>query len=103
MRAVNNELLSQFAYKELTINEGIADDARLIKSASHLRSKEQLKEEKKISETPEGKLDKSDPATLLNALVIWSRTGRLKMIFRTMVSKSMLPLMFGMGLSLPRR
>jgi IS5 family transposase len=59
MRAVNNELLTQFASKGLTINEGIAVDARLVKSASHPRSKEQLKEEQKIRETPEGKLDKS--------------------------------------------
>ena len=41
------------------INEGIAVDARLVKSASHPRSKEKLEEEKKIRETPEGKLDKT--------------------------------------------
>jgi IS5 family transposase len=59
MRAVNNELLSQFASKGLAINEGIAVDARLVKSASHPRSKERLEQEKKTSETPEGKLDKT--------------------------------------------
>jgi IS5 family transposase len=59
MRAVNNELLSQFASKGLSINEGIAVDARLIQSASHPRSKEKLEEEKKIRESPEGKLDKN--------------------------------------------
>lgn len=59
MRAVNNEILSQFAAKGLTINEGIAVDARLVQSASHPRSKEKLEEEKKIRETPEGKLDKT--------------------------------------------
>lgn len=48
MRAVNNELLSQFASKGLTINEGVAVDARLVQSASHPRSKETLEEEKKI-------------------------------------------------------
>ncbi len=58
MRAVNNELLSQFAAKGLTINEGVSVDARLVQSASHPRSKEKLKEEKTIRETPEGKLDK---------------------------------------------
>jgi IS5 family transposase len=57
MLAVNNELLSQFAAKGLTINEGVAIDARLVESASHPRSKEKLEEEKKIRETPEGKLD----------------------------------------------
>jgi IS5 family transposase len=59
MRAVNNELLSQFASKGLTINEGIAVDARLVQSASHPRSKEKLEEERKNRETPEGKLDKA--------------------------------------------
>jgi IS5 family transposase len=59
MRAVNNELLSQFASKGLAINEGMAVDARLVKSASHPRSKEKLTEEKKIRETPGGKLDKT--------------------------------------------
>jgi len=59
MRAVNNELLSQFAAKGLTINEGVAVDARLVQSASHPRSKEKLEEEKKIRETPAGKLDKN--------------------------------------------
>jgi transposase, IS5 family len=59
MRAVNNELLSQFASKGLAINEGIAVDARLVQSASHPRSKQKLEEEKKISETPEGRLDKT--------------------------------------------
>lgn len=58
MRAVNSELLAQFAAKGLTINEGVAVDARLVKSASHPRSKEKLEEEKKIKETPAGKLDK---------------------------------------------
>ena len=58
MRLINNELLSQFAAKGLTINEGIAIDARLVKSASHPLSKEKLEEEKKKRETPEGKLDK---------------------------------------------
>jgi len=32
---INHELLSQFASKGLTINEGIAIDARLVQSASH--------------------------------------------------------------------
>ena len=58
MRMINHELLSQFAAKGLTINEGIAIDARLIKSASHPISKKKLKEEKQKRATPEGKLDK---------------------------------------------
>lgn len=59
MRAVNNELLSQFASKGLTINEGVAIDARLVQSASHPRRKEKLEEEKKIREAPKGNLDKT--------------------------------------------
>jgi len=59
MRAVNNELLSQLASKELYINEGVAVDARLVQSASNPISKEKLEEEKKKRETPEGKLDKN--------------------------------------------
>jgi IS5 family transposase len=59
MRLVNNELLSQFATKGLTINEGIAIDARLVQSASRPISEEKLKEERQKRETPEGQLDKT--------------------------------------------
>jgi len=55
---INHELLSQFADKGLTINEGIAIDARLVQSASHPMGKEKLKEEKQKRETPAGKLNK---------------------------------------------
>ena len=58
MRLINHELLSQFASRGLTINEGIAVDARLVQSASHPISKEKLEEGKKKRETPEGQLDK---------------------------------------------
>ncbi|MDD5723419.1 MAG: IS5 family transposase [Syntrophales bacterium] len=58
MRMINHELLSQFASKGLTINEGIAIDARLIQSASHPISTEKLKEERQKRQTPEGKRDK---------------------------------------------
>jgi IS5 family transposase len=59
MRMINHELLTQFASKGLTINEGVAIDARLVKSASHPLSQKKLEEEKKKRETPEGKLDKN--------------------------------------------
>ena len=59
MRMINHELLSQFASRGLTINEGIAVDARLVKSASHPLSQKKLDEERKKSETLEGKLDKN--------------------------------------------
>jgi transposase, IS5 family len=58
LRMINNELLNQFAARGLTINEGIAIDARLVQSASHPLSQKKLDEEKKKKETPEGKLDK---------------------------------------------
>ena len=59
MRMINHELLSQFAAKGLTINEGIAIDARLVQSASHPLSQKNLEGKKGKRETPEGKLDKN--------------------------------------------
>jgi len=59
MRMINHERLSQFASKGLTINEGVAIDARLVKSASHPLSTEKLKEEKQKRDTPKGKVDKT--------------------------------------------
>jgi IS5 family transposase len=58
MVKINSCLLLQFHKHGLSINQGIAVDARLVKSASRPVSKEQLKEIKKQAETPEGKLDK---------------------------------------------
>jgi IS5 family transposase len=62
MRMINHELLSQFAAKGLTINEGIAIDARLVQSASHPLSNEILQKEKAKSKTPQGKVDKNGKA-----------------------------------------
>ena len=62
MRMINNELLNQFASKGLTINEGIAIDARLVQSASHPITKEKLKKEKQKRGTPAGKLNKNGGA-----------------------------------------
>lgn len=45
MKLINNELLSQFASRGLTINEGIAIDARLVQSASRPLSEEKLEKE----------------------------------------------------------
>jgi hypothetical protein len=42
----NHELLTQFASLGLTINEGIAIDARLVQSASRPLSEDKLKEDK---------------------------------------------------------
>ncbi len=59
MDQINSEILRQFEKQGLTINEGIAIDARLVKSANHPISNEQIKEFKEKMNTPEGKLDKN--------------------------------------------
>ena len=59
MDQINSEILLQFERQGLTINEGIAVDARLVKSASHPISNEQIKEHKDKKDTPESKLDKN--------------------------------------------
>ena len=59
MDQINSEILRQFEKQGLTINEGIAVDARLVKSASHPISNDQIKELIDKRNTPEGKLDKN--------------------------------------------
>jgi hypothetical protein len=59
MTWINNEVLQQFSRKGLTINEGIAIDARLIESASRPLSEEELEERKEKRTTPEGQVDKN--------------------------------------------
>jgi hypothetical protein len=58
MKAINHELLSQYSPRGLIINEGIAIDARLVRSASHPIIEDMLKEQRIKRETPEGCLDK---------------------------------------------
>jgi IS5 family transposase len=59
MRKLNSLVLQEFAKRGLSINEGIAVDARLVKSASKPMSQEGLKELKEKRETPEGNVDKN--------------------------------------------
>ena len=59
MIKLNNEVLQGFEKKGLSINEGIAVDARLVKSASRPMSNDNLRKLKDKSNTPEGKLDKN--------------------------------------------
>jgi len=59
MNKINNAVLQQFAQKGLTINEGVAIDARLVHSASHPISNKEIKKQRDHRETPEGKLDKN--------------------------------------------
>lgn len=56
---INSEILQQFESKGLTINEGIAIDARLVKSASRPISNEQIEKLREERKTPEGNLDKN--------------------------------------------
>ena len=59
MIQINSELLKQFHRYGLSINKGVAVDARLVKSASKPKSKDRLEEIKEHALTPEGKLDKN--------------------------------------------
>ena len=59
MIQINSALLKQFHQLGLSINEGVAVDARLVKSTSRPVSNKKRKELIKESETPEGKLDKN--------------------------------------------
>jgi len=58
MDQINSAILRQFQQKGLVINEGVAIDARLVKSASRPVSNSKLKELREKHNTPEGKLDK---------------------------------------------
>ena len=59
MDQLNSEILRQFEGQGLTINEGVAVDARLVKSASRPLSNDQLKELREKANTPDGKVDKN--------------------------------------------
>ena len=59
MDQINSEILRQFESQGLTINEGIAIDARLVQSASRPISNDKIKELKEKTNTPEGTLDKN--------------------------------------------
>ena len=59
MDQINSEILRQFENQGLSINEGIAVDARLVKSASHPISNDQIKQLKEKRNTPEGNVDKN--------------------------------------------
>jgi len=59
MIKINSEVLKQFDKEGLSINEGIAIDARLVQSASRPTSNDEIKKLKEKKESPEGKLDKN--------------------------------------------
>ncbi len=55
MIKLNNLVLQEFAERGLSINEGIAVDARLVASASKPLSNDEIKREKEKRNSPEGK------------------------------------------------
>ncbi len=57
MVQINSVLLKQFYQQGISINKGVAVDARLVKSASKPISKKKIKVLKEKQDTPEGKLD----------------------------------------------
>ena len=59
MDQINSAILRQFEQRGLNINEGVAIDARLVKSASRPVSNNKIKELRDKHNTPEGKLDKN--------------------------------------------
>ena len=59
MDQINSEILRQFESQGLTTNEGIAVDARLVKSASRPISNDKIKQARDKHNTPDGKLDKN--------------------------------------------
>jgi len=59
MDQINSEILRQFENQGLTINEGIAVDARLVKSASRPINNNEIEKLKEKKKTPEGKMDKN--------------------------------------------
>ena len=59
MDQINSEILRQFEAQGLSINEGIAVDARLVKSASRPISNDELKNQRVKRNSPEGELDKN--------------------------------------------
>ena len=59
MDQINSEILQQFEKLGLSINEGIAVDARLVKSASRPLSNHDLKKQRDKRNSSQGKLDKN--------------------------------------------
>ena len=58
MMETNSAVLRQFAARGLSITEGVAIDARLVRSVSHPISKEEIEKLREKREIPEGKLDR---------------------------------------------
>jgi transposase, IS5 family len=59
MIKLNNVVLQEFAKRGLSINEGMAVDARLVKSASRPLSNNGIKQEREKRKSADGKVDKN--------------------------------------------
>ncbi len=59
MTQINSALLKQFHQQGLSVNEGVAVDARLVKSASKPITNKQIKKLKEHLNSPESRLDKN--------------------------------------------
>ena len=59
MDQINSVILRQFEQQGLNINEGVAIDARLVKSVSRPVSNEKLEQLREKHHSPEGRLDKN--------------------------------------------
>ena len=59
MDQINSVILRQFEQQGLNINEGVAIDARLVKSASRPASNKKLEQLREKHDSPEGRLDKN--------------------------------------------
>jgi len=66
MIKLNNVVLQEFAKRGLSINEGIAVDARLVRSASKPLSNDEIKKEREKRNTSEGRLDKNGNSMKFN-------------------------------------
>jgi IS5 family transposase len=69
MDQINSEILRQFEQQGLSINEGVAVDARLAKSASRPMSQDELKKQREHRQTEDGKRDKIYPVTNLRETI----------------------------------
>jgi IS5 family transposase len=74
MNRINNAVLQQFSQKGLTINEGVAVDARLVQSGSQPINGEEIKKQREKRETRRESWARTGiPSKFLAS---WIRTGR---------------------------
>jgi IS5 family transposase len=70
MEQINSEILRQFEAKGLSINEGVAVDARLVESASRALSNDELKKKRAHRDTEKGQKDKNGKKPFQNLSIV---------------------------------